>query len=178
MGVVTERLLETDNGRNGYGGAAGAQFMEYDTTDAAVGGAPSSSHDANSPTPAASITVGTAWALLFVAILLEVAGTTAMKLSEGLTRPLPSILVYVLYAASFTVLPFALVAIELSTAYAVWSGLGTAATALIGFRYFHDTVNVTKMLALAAIVLGCVVLNFADGKEVEPGEGPAARERE
>ena len=119
-----------------------------------------------------SVTARLAWLLLILAILLEVAGTTSMKLSDGFSRVLPSVLIYVFYAASFTVLPFALQAIELSTAYAVWSGLGTTVTAIIGFVYFHDTVNKTKILALAAIICGCVVLNFADEiekvEEVEP----------
>ena len=117
------------------------------------------------------ISVRLAWLLLILAILLEVAGTTSMKLSDGFSRVVPSVLIYVFYAASFTVLPFALQAIELSTAYAVWSGLGTTVTAIIGFVYFHDTVNKTKILALVAIVCGCVVLNFADEiekEEVEP----------
>lgn len=118
-----------------------------------------------------SITARLAWLLLILAILLEVAGTTSMKLSDGFSRAVPSVLIYVFYAASFTVLPFALQAIELSTAYAVWSGLGTTVTAIIGFVYFHDTVNKTKLLALAAIVCGCVVLNFADEIEKEAGEG-------
>ena len=119
-----------------------------------------------------SVTARLAWLLLILAILLEVAGTTSMKLSDGFSRVVPSVLIYVFYAASFTVLPFAVQAIELSTAYAVWSGLGTTVTAIIGFVYFHDTVNKTKILALAAIICGCVVLNFADEiekvEEVEP----------
>ena len=119
-------------------------------------------------TETATITVRLAWLLLILAILLEVAGTLSMKLSNGFSRVLPSVLIYVFYAASFTVFPFALQAIELSTAYAVWSGLGTTVTAMIGFVYFHDTVNKTKILALAAIVCGCVVLNFAD--EIEKVE--------
>ena len=115
-------------------------------------------------TETTTITARLAW--------LEVAGTTSMKLSDGFSRALPSVLIYVFYAASFTVFPFALQAIELSTAYAVWSGLGTTVTAIIGFVYFHDTVNKTKIFALAAIICGCVVLNFADEiekvEEVEP----------
>ena len=123
-------------------------------------------------TETTTITARLAWLLLILAILLEVAGTTSMKLSDGFSRVLPSVLIYVFYAASFTVFPFGLQAIELSTAYAVWSGLGTTVTAIIGFVYFHDTVNKTKILALAAIICGCVVLNFADEiekvEEVEP----------
>lgn len=112
-----------------------------------------------------------AWALLVVAILLEVAGTTAMKLSDGFSHLLPSILIYVLYALSLTVFPFSLKAIELSTAYAVWSGLGTTVTAIIGFVYFKDTVTFVKIAALTAIIGGCIVLKFADDiEETEVGE--------
>lgn len=128
-----------------------------------------SSTDGNS----GSLSMGKAWALLVVAILLEVAGTTAMKLSDGFRNILPSIMIYVLYALSFTVLPFSLQAIELSTAYAVWSGLGTTVTAIVGFVWFNDTVNGTKIFALAAIIGGCVVLKFADANEVAE-EGQAA----
>ena len=103
-----------------------------------------------------------AWFLLFVAISLEVAGTTAMKLSNGFTRLLPSIMVYILYGLAFSVFPLSLKRLELSTAYAVWSGVGTTITAVIGFIWFHDTINCTKILALIAIVGGCVVLQFAD----------------
>lgn len=103
-----------------------------------------------------------AWFLLFVAITFEVAGTTAMKLSNGLTRLLPSIMIYILYGMAFSVFPLSLKRLELSTAYAVWSGVGTTVTAIIGFVWFHDTINWTKIFALVAIVGGCVVLQFAD----------------
>ena len=51
---------------------------------------------------------------------------------------------------------------ELSTAYAVWSGLGTTLTALIGVVYFSDTMNWIKALSLIAIVGGCVLIKFSD----------------
>ena len=147
MCATTDRLLNADGASINYG--TDAEFMEYDAGNI-------------QEKATASVTVGMAWLLLLLAILLEVAGTTSMKLSEGYANLLPSILIYVLYAASFTVFPFALQAIELSTAYAVWSGLGTTITAIIGFVYFQDTVNKTKIVALVAIIFGCVVLNFAD----------------
>lgn len=152
MCATTERLLSAGGTSIDYG--TDAEFMEYDAGDNVSGDV---EHQAT-----ASVTVGMAWLLLFLAILLEVAGTTSMKLSDGFTHLIPSILIYALYAASFSVFPFALQAIELSTAYAVWSGLGTTATAIIGFVYFQDTVNKTKIVALVAIIFGCVVLNFAD----------------
>ena len=154
MCATTERLLSADGTSVDYG--TDVEFMEY-----SAGDVPTNVVEDNIKSTT-SITVGMAWLLLVLAILLEVAGTTSMKLSDGFTHLIPSILIYVLYAASFTVFPFALQAIELSTAYAVWSGLGTTVTAIIGFVYFQDTVNKTKIIALVAIVCGCVVLNFAD----------------
>ncbi len=154
--------------------AYGSIDAEFNVESSTLFGHVPSEHDRGGGlgTETATITVRLAWILLILAILLEVAGTTSMKLSDGFSRVLPSVLIYVFYAASFTVFPFALQAIELSTAYAVWSGLGTTVTAIIGFVYFHDTVNKTKILALTAIVCGCVVLNFADEiekvEEVEP----------
>mmetsp|Transcript_1402 Transcript_1402/g.2337 ORF Transcript_1402/g.2337 Transcript_1402/m.2337 type:complete len:180 (-) Transcript_1402:45-584(-) len=159
MCATTGRLLSDD----------ATTDAAYGTTDAAFNAESSIQYDKGSTAAATtSVTVGLAWLLLILAILLEVAGTTSMKLSDGFTRLIPSILIYVLYAASFTLFPFALQAIELSTAYAVWSGLGTTVTAIIGFVYFQDTVNKTKILALTAIVCGCIVLNFAD--EIEKVE--------
>ena len=59
------------------------------------------------------------WLFLFIAILLEVAGTTSMKLSDGLTKVLPTIMIYIAYGLSFVVFPLALKRIDLSTAYAI-----------------------------------------------------------
>ena len=78
------------------------------------------------------------WLFLAGAILLEVAGTTSMKLSEGYTKLLPSVLLFLCYAASFVALTFALKKIELSVAYTVWAGAGTALIAAIGIVYFRE----------------------------------------
>lgn len=114
-----------------------------------------------------------AWAWLLLAIALEVSGTAAMKLSAGLTRPLWSLSIYVLYAASLSAFPLALKGgIEVSTAYAVWSGIGTTLTALIGVVRFGDTMNGTKALALVAIMGGCVLISFSDeAAEASEAEG-------
>ena len=68
------------------------------------------------------------WLYLILAILLEVSGTTCMKLSEGFTKLVPSVLIFVFYTASFGMLTLALKRIDVSVAYAVWSGMGTATT--------------------------------------------------
>ena len=93
---------------------------------------------------------------------LEVGGTTAMKLSDGLTKVLPTIMIYVAYGLSFVVFPLALKRIDLSTAYAIWSGIGTMLTCIIGFVYFQDSINWMKIVAIICIIAGCVVLKFAE----------------
>jgi len=65
------------------------------------------------------------WLILIAAIILEVAGTTAMKLSDGFTRPLPSVLLVVFYLFSLAALTLALKRIDVSVAYAIWAGVGT-----------------------------------------------------
>jgi len=73
----------------------------------------------------------TSWILLTVAIPFEVSGTTCIKLSLSFTKLLPSIAVFVFYGLSFTALTLVLKNIDVSLAYAVWSGLGTAIIAVI-----------------------------------------------
>src|SRR5215469_10764874 len=78
------------------------------------------------------------WVLLFTAILFEVAGITSMKLSRGFSEPLPSLAVPVFYIFSALAVILALKRLELSTAYAIWSGVGTALAAMIGITYFRE----------------------------------------
>ena len=104
------------------------------------------------------------WLFLAAAILLEVAGTVSMKLSEGFTRLLPSILLFVFYAASFTALTFSLKKIDLSIAYTVWAGVGTALIALVGILYFREPVTMMKTMSICLIIMGVVGLSL--GKTV------------
>ncbi|MFO7840489.1 MAG: multidrug efflux SMR transporter [Desulfosalsimonadaceae bacterium] len=100
------------------------------------------------------------WFYLFLAIVLEVAGTTAMKLSEGFARVLPSIMIFVFYGLSFAGLTLALKKIEVSVAYAIWSGLGTALITAIGLLYFREPVTLIKIASIALIILGVAGLNL------------------
>ncbi|MEE9607590.1 MAG: multidrug efflux SMR transporter [Myxococcota bacterium] len=101
------------------------------------------------------------WTYLFAAIVLEVGGTTAMKLSEGFARPGASLAMFALYGLSFACLAFALKEIDLGLAYAVWAGLGTALVALVGFVYFGESITAPKLASLALIVGGVVGLNLS-----------------
>lgn len=96
-----------------------------------------------------------------LAISFEVAGTSSMKLSHGLSRLAPSICVFFFYALSLTSLTYALRRIDISVAYATWSGLGTVVITLIGCYYFNEPLFTTKALCVALIVLGVVGLNLS-----------------
>jgi small multidrug resistance pump len=100
------------------------------------------------------------WLYLLVAILTEVVGTTLMKVSQGLTRILPTVMMFMLYAVSFVFMALALKKIEVSTAYAIWSGLGTALIAVIGIAWFRESINLPKLMGLVLIVVGVVLLNL------------------
>ena len=104
------------------------------------------------------------WFYLIGAIILEVAGTTSMKLSQGFTKLVPSILLFAFYAASFVALTYALKRIEVSIAYAVWSGIGTALIAAIGIFYFREDVNAIKLISICLIIVGVVGVNIGGVK--------------
>src|SRR5680860_1380 len=102
-----------------------------------------------------------AWLLLVAAIVLEVAGTTSMKLSQGFERTLPSIMIFVFYSLSFVAMTLALRRLDLSIAYAIWAGVGTLLITLIGLIYFTEQATLFKAACLALIVLGVVGLSYA-----------------
>jgi small multidrug resistance pump len=100
------------------------------------------------------------WLTLAGAIAFEIVGTTCLKLSEGLSRPAPSLGVLVFYGASFACLSQALKRFELGVAYAVWSGLGTAIVAAIGMTWFREPASALKLVSLALVIAGVVGLNL------------------
>jgi small multidrug resistance pump len=99
------------------------------------------------------------WLYLIAAIIFEVSGTTCMKLSEGFTKIVPSILIFVFYGICFTFLTFALKRLEVSVAYAVWSGLGTILITSIGVVWFREYFTPVKFLSIALIIIGVIGIN-------------------
>ena len=102
-----------------------------------------------------------AWTLLSAAIVLEVAGTTCMRLSEGFSRLTPSVMIFVFYAGSFALNTLVIRTLGLSVVYAVWSGVGTVLTALIGFLYFKEPATAMKLVCIGLIVIGVMSLHAA-----------------
>ncbi len=103
-----------------------------------------------------------AWLIMSGAIFLEVSGTVCLKLAEGFTRLVPSLAIVPLYGGSLALLAIALKTLPVSTAYAVWSALGTAIVAVIGIMYFREPVNAVKVASLILIIVGVVGLHMGD----------------
>jgi len=106
---------------------------------------------------------------LTLAIIFEGFATTMLKLSEGFTVVVPSIGVAVGYLISFTSLNFSLKYISLSSAYATWSGVGTALSVIIGVVVFGEHINWLKIAAIVLVIIGIVVMNRAKGEKKAGG---------
>ena len=103
------------------------------------------------------------WIYLMMAILLEVVGTTCMKLSVGFTKLAPSVAMFLLYGASLGVLTLALKKIDLNIAYATWSGLGTMLIVLLGIVIYDEPTTVGRMVSILIILLGVISLHLQPG---------------
>jgi small multidrug resistance pump len=101
-----------------------------------------------------------AFGLLLAAIALEVLATSALPRTEGFRNPVWSALVIGGYAASIWLLAVVVEHLPVSTAYAVWSGVGTAAIAVVGAIWLGESWDLTKISALSMIVIGVVLLNL------------------
>ncbi len=99
-----------------------------------------------------------AYLLLALAIACEVAGTTALKASDGMTRLWPSLVVVAGYGLAFLLLGHALRTLPVGLVYAIWAGLGVVGVALIGALLFGESFGATKTAGIALILLGVVLV--------------------
>ncbi|MEV6317539.1 multidrug efflux SMR transporter [Streptomyces sp. NPDC051776] len=100
------------------------------------------------------------WLMLSGAILAEVLGTTAMKYSDGFTRLWPSLATASGYLVAFALLAQTLKTMSVGTAYAVWSGIGTAAIAAIGMIFLDESASAPRLIGIVLVIAGVVVLNL------------------
>ena len=100
---------------------------------------------------------------LFLAVLAETIGTTALQASAQFTRLWPSILVVVAYGVSFYLLAMALKFMPVGVVYALWSGLGIIFIAIIGFVVFGQRLDLPAIIGLALIIAGILVINLLSG---------------
>ncbi|MGH3938038.1 MAG: DMT family transporter [Pseudonocardiaceae bacterium] len=101
------------------------------------------------------------WILLLGAITSEVIATSALKLSDGLSRLVPTVVVAVGYLLSFVLLAMAVKHLQISVAYAIWSGVGTAAICIIGMVALNEPLTTVKAIGVLMVIGGVVTLNLA-----------------
>lgn len=97
--------------------------------------------------------------ILFFAILSEVIGTIALKLSNGFTKPIPGIVVVAGYGASFYLLSLALKTMPIGVAYAIWSGVGLVFTVIAGMVIWRETLDWARVVGIVLIIAGIVFIN-------------------
>lgn len=100
------------------------------------------------------------YAYLAIAIIAEVIATSALKASDGFSRPLPVAVVVVGYGLAFYCLSLALRTIPLGVAYAVWSGIGIALITVIGWVVFRQVLDMAALVGIGLIVCGVLVLQL------------------
>lgn len=101
-----------------------------------------------------------AYVYLTIAIVAEVAATSALKASEEFTKLIPSLVVLVGYGVAFYFLALVLRSIPIGIAYAIWAGLGIALVAVAGAVFYKQIPDVPAMLGMGLIVAGVVVINL------------------
>ncbi|MDT0344765.1 DMT family transporter [Streptomyces litchfieldiae] len=97
---------------------------------------------------------------LAAAIAFEIVGTVLMRQSDGFAKLWPSLGTLVCYLLAFTLLAQTLKSMEVGTAYAIWSGAGTAVVAAIGMVFLNETASLAKFLGVALVIAGVTVLNL------------------
>ena len=105
------------------------------------------------------MTMPLVYAVLVVAILFEVLGTSAMQAAQHFTRLGPTLLMVVCYAVAFYFLSWSLRYVPVGIAYAIWSGLGIVLISLVGYFVFGQKLDLAAMIGLGLIIAGVVVLN-------------------
>ena len=100
-----------------------------------------------------------AYLYLLGAIAAEIFSTSTLKNTDGFTRLWPSVACAAGYLVSFVALSQAVKGVQVGVAYAIWSGLGTAAIVAIGAAFLGEPITVTKITGIALIIAGVVTLN-------------------
>jgi quaternary ammonium compound-resistance protein SugE len=104
------------------------------------------------------------WFYLILAGLLEIIWAISMKYTHGFTRLWPTVATFATMTVSFGLLSLSLKTIPMGTAYAVWTGIGAAGTAVVGIIMLGESREVARIVCLVMIVAGTVGLKFFSGK--------------
>ncbi|AYG66352.1 MULTISPECIES: quaternary ammonium compound efflux SMR transporter SugE [unclassified Rhizobium] len=102
-----------------------------------------------------------AWFLLFLAGLFEIGWAVGLKYTDGFTRPMPTVLTVISMIISVVLLGLAVKTLPMGTAYAVWTGIGTVGTVLLGIWLLGDPATFVRLLCIGLIVAGIAGLKLA-----------------
>ena len=102
-----------------------------------------------------------AWLVLFVAGLCEIGWAVGLKYTEGFSRLVPSVLTVGAMVVSMLLLGIALTTLPVGTGYAVWTGIGSVGTAILGIFLFGESMEPMRLASIALIVAGIVGLHLA-----------------
>ena len=102
-----------------------------------------------------------AWVLLIVAGVLEIVWAYFMKVSDGFSKLVPSILTIIFMIASFALLSYAMKTLPLGTAYTVWTGIGAIGSFAVGIFFLGESASAMRMLAAVLIVSGLVLMKLS-----------------
>jgi quaternary ammonium compound-resistance protein SugE len=102
-----------------------------------------------------------AWLLVVVAGLFETGFAVCLKLSHGFTRLWPTVAFAIFALASFGLLTLSLKKLDVGPAYAVWTGIGAAGTAIYGMIFLNDVVSVLKLVSISLVIIGVIGLQLS-----------------
>ena len=102
-----------------------------------------------------------AWILLIVAGVLEVIWAYFMKVSDGFSKLVPSVLTIIFMIASFALLSYAMKTLPLGTAYTVWTGIGAIGSFAVGIFFLGEPASAMRMLAAVLIISGLVLMKLS-----------------
>jgi small multidrug resistance pump len=100
------------------------------------------------------------WLYLSIAILAEVIATSSLKATEGFTRLIPSLIVVFGYGTAFYFLSLTLRTMQVGTAYAIWSGVGTVIISIVAWLLYNQKLDAPSILGMALIISGVVIIKF------------------
>lgn len=100
------------------------------------------------------------WVFLIIAILAEVVGTAALKESDGFTRLLPTLIVFLGYGIAFYFLSLTIKEMNLGVVYAIWSGAGIFLITLVGYFRFNQALDTPAIIGISLIVAGVIIMNL------------------
>ncbi|HVK91215.1 MAG TPA: quaternary ammonium compound efflux SMR transporter SugE [Mycoplana sp.] len=101
------------------------------------------------------------WILLTLAGLFEIGWAIGLKYTDGFTKPLPTALTAAAMVISIVLLGLAVKSLPMGTAYAIWTGIGTVGTVILGIILFAEPVTAMRLGCIALIVTGILGLKFA-----------------